>query len=41
MGPKDVEVDGQRPLAGAMRSMALPDGKAMAFGQGLRCGAQN
>jgi hypothetical protein len=32
---------GHRPSAGAMRGMALPDGKAMAFGQGLRCGAQN
>lgn len=33
--------DGLRPAAEAMRNKALPDGKAMAFGQGLKCGAQN
>ncbi|WP_297019055.1 hypothetical protein, partial [uncultured Dialister sp.] len=28
-------------LRGAMRSMALPGGRAMAFDQGSRCGASN
>ena len=31
---------GLRPLAGAMHGKALPDGMAMAFGQGLWCGAK-